>query len=69
MQLLSILPPSRVETMFLEEVGPGPILLNGLTMTSYFVNGVKFDIIVCWTSSSLIVCLESVSLPSLPYLM
>ena len=31
------LPPSSVETIVLEDAGPGPILLKGLTMTSYLV--------------------------------
>ena len=31
------LPPSKVDTMALEEAGPGPILLKGLTRTSYLV--------------------------------
>ena len=31
------LPPSKVDTMAFEEAGPGPILLKGLTRTSYLV--------------------------------
>ena len=48
-----VLPPSRVDTMALDEAGPGPILLKGLTRTSYLVYGVRLGMMVCSMFSSL----------------
>ena len=76
-------PPSSVATTLLLELGPGPADVNGETVTEYFENGARPDIIVwgeevwmvmdwsstCRFSLSRIVFFERVSLPSCPYRM
>ena len=41
-----ISPPSNVATTLLLELGPGPTEVNGETVTEYFENGARPEIIV-----------------------
>ena len=48
-----ISPPSKVDTMALDDAGPGPTLLKGLTSISYLVKGVRPVMMACLEFTSL----------------